>query len=45
MSGCYEWEVKQNIIKFINDNITTFKVEDYFPDFYNDNDTIKISEV
>ena len=43
-SGC-DWEIKQNIIKFINDNINlTFKIVDYYPDFYNGNDKIKIRE-
>lgn len=41
-SGC-TWEIKNRIIKFINENANLpFEIEGYYPDFYNGNDKIKI---
>ena len=32
MAGGCDWEIKQNIVNFINDNANlTFKIVDYFP--------------
>jgi hypothetical protein len=41
-SGC-DWETKERIINFINENANLpFEIDWYYPDFYNSDDKIRI---
>ena len=41
--GGITYEIEQNILKFLNDNANiNCNIEQYFPDFYNGNDKIKV---
>ena len=42
-TGGITYEIEQNILKFLNDNVNIdCNIIQYFPDFYNGNDKIKV---